>query len=182
MAEPFVAEIRIMPYTYAPRGWAWCNGSSLPVSQFSALFSLITTIYGGDGRTNFALPDLQGRVPMQPRQSPGLSNHVLGQWGGSDFVTLDLTQIPSHQHTLYGQQDFGSSQIPDHSTFPEMVMHATDRMGSFAYHNPDGAMQMQNMHPSSMARAGGDQPHENRQPVMYLHFCIALDGVYPPRN
>ena len=100
MADPFVAEIRIFPFNFAPRGWAWCDGQLLPLSQNTALFSLLGTTYGGDGKSNFALPDLQGRAPMHPGQGPGLSLHDLGETGGSETVTLLESEIPSHSHTL----------------------------------------------------------------------------------
>ena len=103
MADPFVAEIRIFPFNFAPRGWAWCNGQLMPISQNTALFSLLGTTYGGDGKSTFALPDLQGRAPMHPGQGPGLSLHDLGESGGSETVTLLESETPSHAHTLNGQ-------------------------------------------------------------------------------
>ena len=107
MADPFVAEIRIFPFNFPPKGWAWCDGQLLPLSQNTALFSLLGTTYGGNGKSNFALPDLQGRAPMQPSQGPGLSLHDLGETGGSETVSLLESEIPSHSHALRGYNDVG---------------------------------------------------------------------------
>src|SRR6187402_3593352 len=112
MADPFVAEIRIFPFNFAPAGWAWCNGQILPLSQNTALFSLLGTTYGGDGKSNFALPDLQGSAPMHPGQGPGLSLHDLGETGGSETVTLLESEIPSHSHNLMAASDPANAQIP----------------------------------------------------------------------
>src|SRR5918993_921019 len=127
MADPFVAEIRIFPFNFAPKGWAWCNGQLLPLSQNTALFSLLGTTYGGNGKSNFALPDLQGRAPMHPGQGPGLSLHDLGETGGSETVTLLESEIPIHAHTLRGNFNTADNRLPAPN-----VSLATS-LGAFAY-------------------------------------------------
>jgi microcystin-dependent protein len=170
MADPFVAEIRIFPFNFAPKGWAWCDGQLLPLSQNTALFSLLGTTYGGNGKSNFALPDLQGRAPMHPGQGPGLSLHDLGETGGSETVTLLESEIPAHPHTLRAVEDDGSFFTP-----VNMYLAAGNSMYSAAAPN-------QNMAPEALAPAGGDQPHNNMQPYLTFYFCIALQGVFPPRG
>lgn len=174
MADPFVAEIRIFPFNFAPRGWAWCDGQLLPLSQNTALFSLLGTTYGGNGKSNFALPDLQGRSPMHPGQGPGLSLHDLGETGGSETVTLLESEIPSHSH------QFNVSGAPADAQQP--TSHSPARItGAQPYATPAGASLVQ-MAPESVAPAGGDQPHNNMQPYLTFYFCIALQGVFPPRT
>jgi microcystin-dependent protein len=171
MADPFVAEIRIFPFNFAPRGWAWCDGQLLPLSQNTALFSLLGTTYGGDGKSNFALPDLQGRAPMHPGQGPGLSLHDLGETGGSETVSLLESEIPSHAHAAMASQGDAISQSPSAS------LPATGiGIGQYA---PPGALVMLN--PVSLSPAGGDQPHNNLQPYLTFYFNIALQGVFPQR-
>lgn len=170
--DPFVAEIRIFPFNFAPRGWAWCDGQLLPLSQNTALFSLLGTTYGGNGKSNFALPDLQGRAPMHPGQGPGLSLHDLGETGGSETVTLLESEIPSHSHAWRASISDGTSQTPANE------MLATG-IGIGQYAAP-GAMTM--LSPNALAPAGGDQPHNNLQPYLTFYFCIALQGVFPPRG
>ena len=175
MADPFVAEIRIFPFNFAPRGWAWCNGQLLPISQNTALFSLLGTTYGGDGKSTFALPDLQGSAPMHPGQGPGLSLHDLGEIGGSETVTLLESEIPSHSHTLRANADFADVQTPSNARSIARSQNAN------AYKDPSGQPQVV-MSPSALAPAGGDQPHNNMQPYLTLYFNIALQGVFPPRS
>jgi microcystin-dependent protein len=175
MADPFVAEIRIFPFNFAPRGWAWCDGQLLPLSQNTALFSLLGTTYGGDGKSNFALPDLQGRAPMHPGQGPGLSLHDLGETGGSETVTLLESEIPSHSHALNGQGS--NSNLND----PAGAVLARPFGGGNLYKTPAGAPLVA-MADTSLAPAGGDQPHNNLQPYLTCYFCIALQGVFPPRG
>jgi len=172
MADPFVAEIRIFPFNFAPKGWAWCNGQLLPLSQNTALFSLLGTTYGGDGKSNFALPDLQGRAPMHPGQGPGLSLHDLGETGGSETVTLLESEIPAHTHALRAFNDVGEDRIPGPT---ESLARST---GGNLYAVP-GALAA--MAPESLVPAGGDQPHNNMQPYLTFYFNIALQGVFPPR-
>ena len=173
MADPFVAEIRIFPFNFVPRGWAWCDGQLLPLSQNTALFSLLGTTYGGNGKSNFALPDLQGRTPMHPGQGPGLSLHDLGETGGSETVTLLESEIPSHTHAIRVATDPANVQIPG----PTLVL---TRATAFAYSTTTTGVQA--MAGQMLAPAGGDQPHNNLQPYLTFYFCIALQGVFPPRS
>ncbi|HMM66071.1 MAG TPA: tail fiber protein [Dokdonella sp.] len=174
MADPFVAEIRIFPFNFAPRGWAWCDGQLLPISQNTALFSLLGTTYGGNGASNFALPNLQGRAPMHPGQGPGLSLHDLGENGGSETVTLLESEMPAHAHALSAQA------VPADSPNPQSAVHARV-IGATPYRPPAGAALVA-MSDQALAPIGGDQPHNNMQPYLTLNFNIALQGVYPPRS
>lgn len=174
MADPFVAEIRIFPFNFAPQGWAWCDGQLLPLSQNTALFSLLGTTYGGNGQSNFALPDLQGRAPMHPGQGPGLSLHDLGETGGSETVTLLESEIPAHRHTLMGVTQ------PANSRDPSLSVLARSR-GDNVYQT-NGSVGLVSMNPNQLAPAGGDAPHNNLMPFLTFYFCIALQGVFPPRT
>ena len=169
MADPFVAEIRIFPFNFAPRGWAWCDGQLMPLSQNTALFSLLGTTYGGNGKSNFALPDLQGRAPMHPGQGPGLSLHDLGETGGSETVTLLESEIPSHSHGIRATDERGD---------------ATSPIGNYLGTGTNMYLGNANtqMAPETLAPAGGDAPHNNMQPYLTFYFCIALQGVFPPRG
>jgi microcystin-dependent protein len=171
--DPFVAEIRIFPFNFAPKGWAFCDGQILPLSQNTALFSLLGTTYGGDGKSNFALPNMQGNAPMHPGQGPGLSLHDLGETGGSDTVSLLESEIPSHSHILRADSDSADQPAPSPA---RSLARST---GGFAW-NPTFAQTSFN--DNAIAPAGGDQPHNNMQPYLTLNFCIALQGVYPPRT
>lgn len=175
MADPFVAEIRIFPFNFAPRGWAWCNGQLLPLSQNTALFSLLGTTYGGNGKSNFALPDLQGSAAMHPGQGPGLSLHDLGETGGSDNVTLLQSEMPAHTHTVRANADFADVQVPSPARSIARSQNAN------AYKAPVGQPTTQ-MSPQSLATSGGSQPHNNLQPYLTLYFNIALQGIFPPRS
>ena len=173
MADPFVAEIRIFPFNFAPRGWAWCDGQLLPLSQNTALFSLLGTTYGGNGKSNFALPDLQGRAPMHPGQGPGLSLHDLGETGGSETVTLLESEIPSHSHGISasgGSGNVGSPAGQKVANGAGVNMYAT------------ALAPATQLNDQALAPAGGDQPHNNLQPYLTFYFCIALQGVFPPRG
>ena len=173
MADPFVAEIRIFPFNFAPRGWAWCDGQLLPLSQNTALFSLLGTTYGGNGMSNFALPDLQGRAPMHPGQGPGLSLHDLGETGGSESVSLIQSEIPSHSHTLRaGVIDPADTNVPSANA------SITLSTGGTLFQPAGGAM----MAFEALAPAGGSLPHNNMQPYLTFYFNIALQGVFPPRT
>ena len=170
MADPFVAEIRIFPFNFPPKGWAFCDGQILPLSQNTALFSLLGTTYGGNGKSNFALPDLQGRAPMHPGQGPGLSLHDLGETGGSETVTLLESEIPAHAHSMRVSAEDGNSVNPGgHYLGIGNNIYAT-------------AANLEAMAPQSLVPAGGDQPHNNLMPYLTLSFCIALQGVFPPRG
>lgn len=174
MADPFVAEIRIFPFNFAPKGWAWCDGQLLPLSQNTALFSLLGTTYGGNGKSNFALPDLQGRAPMHPGQGPGLSLHDLGETGGSETVTLLESEIPAHSHGLTSQGAPADASIP--------TGHAYARVSGATPYQPPAGAPLTAMAPEALAPAGGDAPHNNLQPFLTFYFCIALQGVFPPRG
>src|SRR5262247_2508770 len=153
--DPFVAEIRIFPFNFAPKGWAWCDGQLLPLSQNTALFSLLGTTYGGNGKSNFALPDLQGRAPMHPGQGPGLGLHDLGETGGSDTVTLLESEIPSHSHTFSV-----SSQIALENKGQGQDWAIGDGINLYAA----ATNTLAPMAAQALAPAGGDQPHNNMQP------------------
>ena len=172
MADPFVAEIRIFPFNFAPRGWAWCDGQLMPLSQNTALFSLLGTTYGGNGKSNFALPDIQGRAVMHPGQGPGLSLHDLGETGGSETVTLLESEIPAHSHAMNASQADGTERSPAGQLLATGI-------GISQYQTPASQTALS---PSAVAPAGGDQPHNNLQPYLTFYFCIALQGVFPPRG
>lgn len=175
MADPFVAEIRIFPFNFAPKGWAFCDGQLLPLSQNTALFSLLGTTYGGNGKSNFALPDLQGRAPMHPGQGPGLSLHDLGETGGSETVSLLESEIPSHTHTLRGSNLNADSPLPTGNTMAR-------NLNNYNPYQQTVNANLIPMAPEGLPPAGGDQPHNNMQPYLTLNFCIALQGVFPPRT
>ena len=173
MADPFVAEIRIFGFNFAPSGWAFCDGQLLPISQNTALFSLLGTTYGGNGASTFALPDLQGRAPMQPGQGPGLSLHDLGEAGGSETVTLLESEMPSHAHTLRAatQDNADVNLVSASSSF------AGSTGGTLYQDSANTSLAFE-----ALAPAGGDAPHNNMMPYLTLNFCIALQGVFPPRS
>ena len=173
MADPFVAEIRIFPFNFAPTGWAWCDGQLMPLSQNTALFSLLGTTYGGDGKSTFALPDLQGNAPMHPGQGPGLSLHDLGELGGTETVSLLESEIPAHSHALRARNDVGEDRIPGPG---EAIARST---GGLLYEAPGPLVALSDQ---ALPPAGGDQPHNNLQPYVTFYFCIALQGVFPPRT
>jgi microcystin-dependent protein len=173
--DPFVAEIRIFPFNFAPKGWAWCDGQLLPLSQNTALFSLLGTTYGGNGKSNFALPDLQGRAPMHPGQGPGLSLHDLGETGGSETVSLLESEIPSHSHTLMAQAGVANRTTPVGNSIARVS-------GANPYVPGSPTPPLVSMSDQSLPPAGGDQPHNNMQPYLTFYFCIALQGVFPPRG
>lgn len=170
--DPFVAEIRIFGFNFAPRGWAFCNGKLMAISQNTALFSLLGTTYGGDGKSTFALPDLQGRSPMFYGQGPGLSYRDIGETAGEETVTLLQTEIPAHSHALNGVNDSGLQSNPG-GAFPARA--------NIYKSNPGGSPLVQ-MNFSAVAPTGSSQPHNNMQPYLTLNMCIALQGVFPPRG
>ena len=175
MADPFVAEIRIFPFNFAPRGWAFCNGQLMPISQNTALFSLLGTTYGGDGKSTFALPNIQGRAPMHPGQGPGLSLHDLGETGGSDTVTLQPSEMPTHSHAMGVQTAApGAVATPAGTTLGRPATGGLYVTGA----NPA----LVTMSPSILAAAGGGLPHNNLQPYLTLNFCIAQQGIFPARS
>jgi microcystin-dependent protein len=177
MADPFVAEIRIFGFNFAPTGWAMCNGQLLPISQNTALFSLLGTTYGGDGKSTFALPNMLDNAPMHPGQGPGLSLHDLGEIGGSEFVTLLESEIPLHAHFIgQAKADGGDSVTPVASVWAQS---GAGRGAAALYHEAPATGAM---NPNSLNPAGGSLPHNNMQPYLTLNFCIALQGVFPPRT
>jgi microcystin-dependent protein len=171
-SEPFIGQLALVPYNFAPKGWALCNGQLLSIAQNTALFSLLGTTYGGNGTTTFALPDLRGRVTISSGQGPGLSNYVLGQTGGAETQTLTLGQIPAHTHALMADTSVGTSERPngaisarDAAGVPHYGTHATGTMSS-----------------SGVQASGGSQPHDTMQPYVTLNWIIALQGVFPSQN
>ena len=171
MSEPFIAEIRAVPYQFAPRGWAFCDGQLVPISQNTALFSLIGTTYGGDGRTTTALPNLQGRFPMHPGRGPGLTLRRLGEKGGSDSVTLTESQIPSHNHGLIAVANDANSVDPSNRAYAVSATRVYQAPGTVV-----------DMAANSISNSGGGQSHNNLQPYLVLNFIIALQGLYPSRS
>lgn len=172
MSEPFIAEIRIFAGNFAPRSWAFCDGQLLPISQNTALFSLIGTTYGGDGRSTMALPNLQGRAPMHPGRGPGLTARRLGQTGGVERVTLSEAQMPSHKHTAIGSGDSANQRGPS-GNLPAVGIGR----GAAAYQNSSNLVDFERLGDS-----GGSQSHENMQPFLTLNYIIALQGLYPSRS
>jgi microcystin-dependent protein len=170
--DPFVAEIRIFGFNFPPRGWAYCNGQLLPISQNTALFSLLGTTYGGNGMSTFALPDMQGNAPMHPGDGSGLSNYVLGEMGGSETVTLLESEMAAHPHAMQGVEDDGTFKTP-----ANMYLGG----GNAIYIGPNPAVNTQ-MAFQALQPQGGDQPHNNMMPYLTLNFCIAMQGVFPPRT
>ena len=169
MSDQFVAEIRIFPFNFPPTGWAFCEGQLMPISQNTALFSLLGTTYGGDGKSTFALPDMQGNAPMQPGQGQGLSLRDLGEMSGVESITLLVSEMPFHTHAASGSDEDDNSTIP--------VGHAYGKL-SVAYKDAGALGQLA---PQSLAIAGGGLPHNNMQPYLTLNFCIALQGIFPQR-
>jgi microcystin-dependent protein len=167
MAEPFLSEIRIMSFVFPPKGWALCNGQLLPINQNQALFSLLGTTFGGDGRVNFALPDLRGRTPIHVGGS-----HTLGERGGEQAHTLSISEIPTHTHVLNGTSNNGAAQVPTGNLLAKEP--------NFFYHSPDNNQVA--MNPSCVANVGGSQAHLNMQPFLTLSFAIALQGIFPSPN
>lgn len=173
MSDPFVAEIRMFGFNFAPTGWAQCNGQLLPISQNTALFSLLGTFYGGDGKSTFALPNLQGSVPVHQGQGQGLSEYFLGQQGGSQFVTLLESEMPSHTHA------WNANAAPATLNAPGNDRVLARSVGGTAYKaiNPDAQMAFQ-----AVVINGGSLPHNNMMAYLTVNFCIALQGVFPPRS
>jgi microcystin-dependent protein len=172
MANPFLAEIRIFAGNFAPTGWALCNGQLLPISQNTALFSLLGTFYGGDGKSTFALPDLQGSAPMHQGQGPGLSQRFIGEQAGEPAVTLIQSEMPAHSHALNA-----TNQLQN---LPDPQNHTLARANANAYvENPTGFTQMNGL---AIGITGDNLPHNNMPPFLTLTFIIALQGVFPPRG
>jgi microcystin-dependent protein len=180
MSDPFVAEIRIFPFNFAPKGWAFCDGQLLPLSQNTALFSLLGTMYGGDGKSNFALPNMQGNVPLFFGQGPGLSLYDEGETGGSQTVTLLDSEMPSHSHSLVATTASGTTADPNGMLFADGNWSFQGSSGKEQYYTvtaPAATMNAQ-----MVGFSGSSFPHNNLMPYLTLNFCIALQGVYPPRT
>ena len=173
MSEPFYAEVRMLPYTYAPRDWAKCDGALMKVADNPALFSLLGTTYGGDGRITMGLPNLKGRAPLGAGTGPGLTRRNLGSRGGQDTVVLKVQNLPAHSHLLYGIKE-----NPSVSAEPEGFFIGKSRDKVFKQ-DPNLSTTMSS---GAVGAAGGNYGHDNRQPFLVLQFCIALEGIYPPRN
>jgi microcystin-dependent protein len=174
MASPFLGEIKMFAGSFAPRGYAFCNGQILSIAQNTALFSLLGTMYGGNGTTTFALPNLQGRVPIHFGQGAGLSNYSLGEMSGAESVTLLQTQIPQHSHQLMANSGGGTDGLPASN---KVLAASTARDKVYSTTAPNVALSTQAISP-----AGGSQPHSNMQPYLAINFIIALEGIFPSRN
>jgi microcystin-dependent protein len=168
MAEPFLAEIRLMSFNFPPKGWAFCNGQLLPINQNQALFSLLGTTYGGDGRVNFGLPNLQGRTPIHVG-----SGHTLGERGGEPAHTLSISEIPTHTHVLNATSAAATTNIPTSSLL------AAQSTAASLYSAPSN---LGTMAPAAISNVGGSQAHPNMQPFLVINFCIALQGIFPSQN
>ncbi len=171
MSEPFLAEVRIVGFNFAPRGWAFCDGQILPINQNQSLYSLLGTTYGGDGRTSFALPDMRGRTPIHVGRSNGGGDHTEGQKSGEETHTLAANEMPQHDHQLKASSDSGTIPIP-----AGQVLAASPNP---MYHE---ATNLVDMNSASVANVGGGQAHDNMMPFIALNFCIALQGLFPSRN
>lgn len=174
MSNPFLAEIRIFTGNFAPKGWALCDGQLMPISQNTALFSLLGTTYGGNGTSNFALPNLQGCAPMQAGQGPGLSLRDLGETAGEQTVTLLQTEMPAHSHAVQAASGTGLG--------PQNNAWGSGLKGTAAFYAPSGNPSNVQMNPFATSIAGGNQPHNNMMPFLGLTFIIALQGVFPARS
>jgi microcystin-dependent protein len=168
-SQPFLGEIVLLPYNFAPRGYAFCSGQILPIAQNTALFSLLGTTYGGNGQTTFALPDLRGRCALSSGQGPNLSNYVLGEQIGTENVTLTPGQMPAHNHALNAVDDDPNSSLVTGHLLANTQTYATGAANAA-------------MNATAVGSAGGSQPHANMQPLLVLNYCIAMEGIFPSRN
>ena len=177
MSDPFIGQIMMFAGNFAPRGWALCQGQLLPIAQNTALFSILGTTYGGDGRNTFALPDLRGRLPMQPGQGPGLSPRTLGEQGGSQTVTLLSTQMPAHTHMLAASGAQADQFSPEgHVSAVQVDLNSQQPVNTYA------SAPNTTMNPAAIGVAGGNQPHDNMSPFLCINFIIALQGAFPSRD
>lgn len=174
MADPFIGQICTFGFNFAPRNYATCDGQLLSIAQNTALFSLLGTTYGGDGRVTFALPDLRGRVALHQGQGPGLSQRVMGEESGSESVTLISSQMPMHNHTVGALSTNGNLKSPTNNV-PASVQGTNTNIYAA---NSDGST----MKATMIGLSGGNQPHNNMQPYLVINFCIALQGIFPSRN
>jgi microcystin-dependent protein len=165
LAEPYLAEIRLMSFNFPPKGWAFCNGQLLPINQNQALFALLGTTYGGNGQTNFALPNLRGQVPIHVG-----AGHILGEQAGQEFHTVTIAEMPTHVHVAQASGSDGDTALPA----GHLLATAANAFGA--------AGSLTQLDPATVTSVGGSQPHENRQPFLTLTFCIALQGIFPSQN
>jgi microcystin-dependent protein len=179
MSDQFVAEIRIFPFDFPPTGWALCDGQLLPISQNTALFSLLGTTYGGDGKSTFALPNMQGSTPMQQGQGQGLTERFLGEMSGSETVTLIQSEMPLHNHGLMAANESATVADPSNAVLAKGNYDTGTQSGAVAFYQT-AAPNVQ-LNPMAVGIAGGSQPHGNMQPYLTLNFCIALQGIFPQR-
>ena len=176
MSQPFIGEIRLLAFNFAPAGWATCDGQLMPISENDALFNLIGTTYGGDGQSTFALPDLRGRLPIHMGQGAGLSNHVLAETGGVEAVTLTSSQIPTHNHTLIATTAAATSVTPGSNLLPGAVS------GDTFYVNNTAGNTMAPLSVQMIGASGGSQPHDNTMPTLVAQYCMSLFGIFPSPN
>lgn len=185
MTEPYVGQIQLFAFGFAPRGWAICAGQIIPIQQNTALFSILGTNYGGNGQTTFGLPNLQGRVGIGVGQGTGLSPYVQGQIGGSTSVTLTTAELPAHSHTFNTTSVAGTVSTSAGNQFGVSVVGTGGKGGTTttaALYSPNAASATTGLAPQSITMAGGSQPHNNMQPYLTLNYCIATAGAFPPRN
>ncbi len=180
MAEPFIAEIRTFGFNFAPLNWALCNGASMNIQQNPALFSLLGTTFGGDGRTTFDLPHLQGRVPSHPGTGPGLTHVRLGEKSGSEGVTLNTGEIPSHTHNVQASSQNANSNDPAGRILAKARTGTGPNATDIYFYRPNAILRAMNT--AAVESAGGGQSHDNMQPYLVLNLCIALQGIYPSRS
>jgi microcystin-dependent protein len=176
MATPYIGEIRLFPFNFAPRGYAMCAGQLLSITQNTALFSILGTYYGGNGTSNFGLPDLRGNLPVGQHQAPGLSDYVLGEMGGTTTVTVLTSNMPAHNHPAIGTNN------PANEPSPVGHSWAADGAGITMQFTPIAGAPPQSISPGVLGNVGGGQPHNNLQPYLALNYCIAMQGAFPSRN
>lgn len=182
MSEPFLGMIALFPYNYAPAGWALCQGQIMPISQNTALFSLINTYYGGDGKSNFALPDLQSRVPVGTGQGPGLSNYTIGEVLGVERVTLISNENAPHNHSLNAVTNAGTTLTANGNQLADAFSGTRTSANLGLIYSPNSNPPNTSLAPNALTLTGGNQPHNNIQPYQCLSYCIALRGIFPSRN
>lgn len=176
MSQPYIGEIRLFPFTFAPLNWLDCDGRLLAIAEYNALFALIGTTYGGDGQTTFALPDLRGRVPIHQGAGVGLSNRVIGERAGTETVTLMQSQMPAHTHTVVATTGIANSGAPGPTVLPGAVTNQTQYVSDLT-----GAVPFA-MSPQAVSAGGGSQPHENNMPTLTLRYCMAVFGIFPSQG